>query len=111
MARACTYWLPPPAKSTGDLKYRFAGKEKVLALGVYPEVGLAKARKKTAAELLDVLRIIEKRGALETVARVLQRCSAIFRYAIASKRAQSNPAFDLKGALNCRFGSTQNCRA
>jgi hypothetical protein len=28
------------------LKYRFAGKEKLLALGVYPEVGLAAARRK-----------------------------------------------------------------
>src|ERR1700722_8776461 len=28
------------------LKYRFAGKERLLALGVYPEVGLATARKK-----------------------------------------------------------------
>lgn len=28
------------------LKYRFAGKEKMLALGVYPEVGLAAARRK-----------------------------------------------------------------
>jgi integrase len=31
------------------LKYRFAGKEKSLALGVYPEVGLAAARKKRDA--------------------------------------------------------------
>jgi integrase len=30
------------------LKYRFAGKEKVLALGVYPAVSLAKAREKRA---------------------------------------------------------------
>jgi integrase len=37
------------------LKYRFAGKEKLLALGVYPEVGLAAARKKRdqAREKLD----------------------------------------------------------
>jgi len=27
-------------------KYRFGGKEKVLALGVYPETGLAKARER-----------------------------------------------------------------
>jgi hypothetical protein len=28
------------------LKYRFKGKEKVLALGVYPEASLSKAREK-----------------------------------------------------------------
>ena len=31
--------------------------------------------------------------------RILQRCSAIFRYAIASQRTRTNPAADLKGAL------------
>jgi hypothetical protein len=37
------------------LKYRFAGKEKTLALGVYPEVTLKEARNKrdTARKLLD----------------------------------------------------------
>jgi hypothetical protein len=30
------------------LKYRIAGKEKVLALGVYPEISLAEAREKRA---------------------------------------------------------------
>lgn len=37
------------------LKYRFAGKEKLLALGVYPEISLGAARKKRdqARELLD----------------------------------------------------------
>ncbi|WP_372832017.1 Arm DNA-binding domain-containing protein, partial [Pontibacterium sp.] len=37
------------------LKYRFAGKEKLLSIGVYPEVTLKKARKATteARELLE----------------------------------------------------------
>jgi len=167
--------VTPAGRKYWRLKYRFAGKEKLLALGVYPDVGLAAARVKrtdarklltdnidpglakkeqirserikagnsfeatarewhdnqkhkwteshadrvlvslegnifpslgarpiaeiTAAELLDVLRVIEKRGALEIAARVLQRCSAIFRYAIASQRTRTNPAADLKGAL------------
>ena len=39
------------------LKYRFAGKEKVLALGVYPEVTLAEAR-----EARDEARRLLKRG-------------------------------------------------
>ena len=28
------------------MKYRFVGKEKLLALGIYPDVSLAKAREK-----------------------------------------------------------------
>lgn len=157
------------------LKYRFAGKEKRLALGVYPDVSLADARERreqarkllandtdpssvkqtqkrqikiacantfetvarewvenmtnrwteghkeltlrtleqdafpslgrrtiseiTPSELLATLRTIEKRGALEIASRVLQRCSAVFRYAIATDRCASNPATELRGAL------------
>ncbi len=157
------------------LKYRFGGKEKTLALGVYPDVSLARARKKRQAarellddgkdpslakkeakrqeimranntfegvarewheqqshrwterhankvmsslernifpslgsrpiadieapELLDVLRVIERRGALATAHDVLQRCGAVFRYAIASCKASYNPMADLKDAL------------
>ena len=167
--------VTPAGQKYWRFKYRFAGKEKVLALGVYPDVTLAAARVKrtdarklltdnldpglakkeqirnerikagntfesiarewhekqshkwteahaarvlgsletnifpslggrpiaeiSPAELLDVLRIIENRGALEIAARVLQRCSAVFRYAIVSQRTRTNPAADLKGAL------------
>ena len=38
--------IAPTGSKWWRLKYRFAGKEKLLALGVYPEVGLAAARKK-----------------------------------------------------------------
>ncbi|WP_447044279.1 tyrosine-type recombinase/integrase [Vreelandella sp. H-I2] len=161
-----TYWR---------LKYRFNGKEKRLALGVYPETTLAKARERredarrqlalgidpsaerkaerraskvaaantlnalaaewleihsdkvvpdhyrhdkrrlelhllpllgsrplieiTASELLDCLRKIEKQGKLETAKRVRTLASMIFRYAIATERANRDPAADLKGAL------------
>jgi integrase len=157
------------------LKYRFGGKEKVLAMGIYPDVKLKAARAKrkaarelldagkdpglakkeaarqeamranntfegmarewqakqlhrwtpghakkviasleqnifpalgarpiadiTPAELLDVLQVMENRGVLYLAGAVLQRCSAVFRYAIASCRLKTNPAADLKGAL------------
>jgi len=38
--------IAPTGSKWWRLKYRFAGKEKLLALGVYPEVGLSAARKK-----------------------------------------------------------------
>ena len=38
----------PTAAKYWRLKYRFAGKEKLLALGVYPEVSLADARERRA---------------------------------------------------------------
>lgn len=157
------------------LKYRYAGKEKRLAFGVYPEVSLAEAREKREAakkllsagsdpgelkkaekiaqklnyentfeaiarewhqlradrwslryrdeiidtfekdifpyigkrpiaeikpmELLETLRRMEKRGALEKMRKVRQRCGEVFRHAIVTGRAEYNPAPDLATAL------------
>ncbi|MES9826550.1 MAG: integrase arm-type DNA-binding domain-containing protein [Candidatus Thiodiazotropha endolucinida] len=155
------------------LKYRFQGKEKLLALGVYPDVSLKTARDRrdaartqiadgidpsevrkatkaaqseadsfeavarewwgqrepnwskthssriilrlnkdvfpwigkrtigeiTAPELLTVLRRIENRGAVETAHRIHQSCGQVFRYAVATGRAERDPSADLKGAL------------
>ena len=155
--------------------YRFAGKRKTLALGVYPNLSLVEARKMhaaarqyleseldpaqfrgrirqhqpgqtansfetiarewfscnlqtwtpghattimrrlernifswhgsqaiesiTASELLTTLRRIELRGTIETAHRVKQICSQIFRYAIATGRAERDPCADLRGSL------------
>lgn len=155
--------------------YRFGGKQKTLAFGVFPDVGLADAREKrdaarkliaagedpaarrkeeereariresetlraisnewierlekqgrskstlkkmrwlldfaiptlgdrpiaaiTAPELLDVLRQVEARGRYETAVRLRSTFGTIFRYAIATGRAQRDVAFDLRGAL------------
>ncbi|MGM7884277.1 tyrosine-type recombinase/integrase [Yersinia enterocolitica] len=157
------------------LKYRIAGKEKLLALGVYPDVSLADARfrrdearrmlaggcdpseakkaekyaqkismkntfeaiarewhrskadrwsiqyrdeiidtfekdifpyigKRPIAEikpieLLETLKRMEKRGALEKMRKVRQRCGEVFRYAIVTGHAEYNPAPDLASAL------------
>lgn len=158
------------------LKYRFAGKEKRLALGVYPTTGLKEARDKrdeakkllaagvdpgvarkaekasrnasaansfeavarewletvhrhkvsdghaartltrfeqdvfpwlgalpvseiAGPQLLMSMRRIEARGAVETAHRALQACSQVFRYAVATGRAERDPAPDLRGAL------------
>ena len=52
-----------------------------------------------APEILAMLRRIESRGALETAHRARIICGQIFRYAIATGRAERDPAADLKGAL------------
>lgn len=43
-------------------------------------------------ELLEALRKMEKRGALEKMRKVRQRCGEVFRYAIVTGRADYNPA-------------------
>ncbi|MGZ3579727.1 MAG: tyrosine-type recombinase/integrase [Syntrophales bacterium] len=156
------------------LKYRFDGKEKLLALGTYPEISLADARQRRdeargqiahgidpgavrkaqkqaetsetetfevitrewhtkftptwtpgyaekllsaldrdvfpwlgkrpikelkAPELLAALRRIESRGTLETAHRMRGLLGQIFRYAVATGRAERDPVADLRGAL------------
>ncbi|MGH8592303.1 MAG: tyrosine-type recombinase/integrase [Gammaproteobacteria bacterium] len=70
-----------------------------LELEVFPVLGARPAAEISPLELLETLRRVEARGALETAARVLQRCSAVFRYGIIIERCAYNPAADLKGAL------------
>jgi integrase len=48
---------------------------------------------------LAVVRRVEERGALETAHRALQNCGQVFRYAIATARAERDPSQDLRGAL------------
>jgi integrase len=52
-----------------------------------------------APELLDVLRRIESRNAIETAHRALQTCGQIFRYAEATGRVDRDITLALKGAL------------
>jgi len=167
--------VTPAGQRYWRLKYRVLGKEKLLAIGVYPDVGLKDARSKrdaarkllangvdpgearkaqkiakveraansfeavarewfarqapgwapshaskiiqrlekdifpwlggrpvaeiAAPELLAVLRRIEGRGALDTAHRAHQNCGQIFRYAVATGRAERDPSGDLRGAL------------
>ena len=53
----------------------------------------------TAPLLLAALRKLERRGVVETAHRARSLAGRVFRYAIATGRAQVNPAADLVGAL------------
>nr|SPS05119.1 putative prophage P4 integrase [Candidatus Nitrotoga fabula] len=66
---------------------------------VFPWVGARPIGDISAPELLTVLRRVESRGALSTAHTVRSICGQIFRYAIATGRAQRDPAADLKGAI------------
>lgn len=48
---------------------------------------------------LQVFRRIESRGALEKLRKVRQRCQEVYRFAIATGRAEYNPIADIGGAL------------
>jgi integrase len=168
--------LNPDGSRWWRVKYRFGGREKLLSLGVYPQVTLKRARTRCdearlllvngvdpaakrqaekqavgenfesvarewlkmqeekltpgtlgrerdrledfifpylgkrpiaqikAPELLSVLRRVESRGIVETAHRTKSVCSRVFRYAIATGRAERDVAADLRGALRPSVG-------
>jgi len=66
---------------------------------VFPHIGDSPIRHIGVQEVMGMLRLIEARKALETARRVRQRVSAVFVYAIASGRADGDPAAIVKGAM------------
>ncbi len=66
---------------------------------LFPWLGRRPISEITATEFLSCLRRVESRGAVESSHRILQNCGQIMRYAIATGRADRNPAADLRGAL------------
>jgi len=73
-----------------------------LSANVFPELGKRPVASITAPDVLRVVRRIEARGAGETAKRVLAICGQVFRYAIATGRAERDPTGDLRGALVAR---------
>ena len=66
---------------------------------LFPHIGSRPIASITAPDMLRVLRPIEERGKHETAHRTKQRASEVFRYAIATGRAERDPTADLRGAL------------
>jgi integrase len=65
----------------------------------FPAFGDRPVAEITARELLALLREIEDRGLYETARRLRSTCGMVFRYAIATGRAERDPSMDLRGAL------------
>jgi integrase len=66
---------------------------------VFPWVGSRPISEISAPELLTLLRRIESRGVQETAKRALFDCGQVFRYAVATGRADHDISADLRGAL------------
>lgn len=76
--------------------------ERVLAslkAHLFPALGKRPITEIQPLELLEVLRKVEKAGKLDTVNRLRERCSAIYRLAILTGRATFDPAAPLNEAL------------
>ncbi len=66
---------------------------------LFPWLGARPIAQITAPELLAVLRRMEARGAVFTAHRAHQNCGMVFRYAVATGRAERDPTGDLRGAI------------
>jgi integrase len=69
---------------------------------VFPLIGAKPIHGITAPMILEAVRRVEKRNALDVASRVLQRVSSVYRYAIQTGRTTYNPAADLVGSLKTR---------
>lgn len=70
-----------------------------LEQNIFPQLGDTDIKTITAPQMLEVLRQIEKRGALEVARRARGICSQVFRFAIACGLGEQDPAAPLTGAL------------
>jgi len=74
-------------------------KRRWLLDAAYPQLGDRDVATITAADVLQVLRTAEAKGLHETARRMRSVVGSVFRYAIATQRAENDPTFALRGAL------------
>jgi len=67
---------------------------------VFPEIGHLPVADVKASQLLAMLRKVESQGIAYTATRLREMCGQIFRYAVATGRAEDNPAAHLLGAMS-----------
>jgi integrase len=65
----------------------------------YPKIGTRPIAQITAHEVLVVLRSVEATGRYESARRMRSVLGRVFRYAVATARAERDPTSDLRGAL------------
>lgn len=66
---------------------------------IFPYIGKRPIGRLSAADFYECLESMEKHGVLETAHKMRSKCSAVMRYAVATRRAERDPVVDLRGAL------------
>lgn len=90
-------WLELQAKTLAPVTFNKA--RWMLTEFIYPRLGSRPINEITPPDLLTALRAIESRGKRETAHRTKQRVGQVYRYAIATGRAERDISADLRGAL------------
>ena len=73
--------------------------DRMLTMWAFPWLGKLPVAEIKPLQVLAVLRRVEARGAHETAHRLKQRIAQIYRYAIVNGIAETNPASEMRGAL------------
>lgn len=73
--------------------------KRMLERNIFPWLGGKPITEILPKDILACLRRVEDRGTIETAHRTLQICGQVFRYAVATGRADRDITHDLKGAL------------
>jgi len=74
-------------------------KNKWLLAFAYPSIGVRGITTVKPADILEVLRKVEARGRFHTAHRLRSTIGSVFRYAIATARAEEDPTIALRDAL------------
>ena len=90
-------WVAKNARE-GRAEVTLSKKRWMLAFA-YPQLGNRPINRITAHEVYEVLRKVEARGLHETARRLRGTCGQVFRYAVATARAERDVTADLRGAL------------
>jgi len=69
---------------------------------VFPAIGARPVADLSVTDVLDCLRTVERRGALEIVRELRQKIEAVCAYAIRNDLAKKNPATELTGVFTAR---------
>jgi integrase len=75
-----------------------------LTANLFPQIGTLPVRSITVPILRDALLLMERRGALSALRKVRMWASMVFRYAIATGRADNDPAAPLRGTFKAHKG-------
>jgi len=73
-----------------------------LEADVFPAIGKKPIATVRPRDVIAIARSIEKRGALDIAKRALETCGQVFRYAVQTERADTNPAANLAGVVKGR---------
>jgi integrase len=100
-------WMTTKSAKWGDTYA--AQVRRVFDTDVFPHIGTLPISTVTAAQILEIMRRVEARGAVTFAHLIRQWTSAIFRHAVTTLRAQTDPAAALKGAIERK--GTQHSRS